>query len=79
MCSKLSIKMTNVNHQRVDFAIGWDTNGSCRKPAHWNGVFVFPAGIKALPSPPSSSLTHTPQWSYQKSIATTAMSVFGQR
>jgi Asp-tRNA(Asn)/Glu-tRNA(Gln) amidotransferase A subunit family amidase len=25
----------------VDFAISSDTNGSCRKPAHWNGVFAI--------------------------------------
>jgi Asp-tRNA(Asn)/Glu-tRNA(Gln) amidotransferase A subunit family amidase len=25
----------------VDFAIGSDTNGSIRKPAHWNGVFAI--------------------------------------
>ncbi|OCK76177.1 amidase [Lepidopterella palustris CBS 459.81] len=25
----------------LDFAIGSDTNGSCRKPAHWNGCYAI--------------------------------------
>jgi Asp-tRNA(Asn)/Glu-tRNA(Gln) amidotransferase A subunit family amidase len=28
-------------YEWLDFAIGSDTNGSCRKPAHWNGVFAM--------------------------------------
>jgi Asp-tRNA(Asn)/Glu-tRNA(Gln) amidotransferase A subunit family amidase len=28
-------------YEWLGFAIGSDTNGSCRKPAHWNGVFAM--------------------------------------
>jgi Asp-tRNA(Asn)/Glu-tRNA(Gln) amidotransferase A subunit family amidase len=30
-----------VAYDWLDFAIGSDTNGSCRKPAHWEGVFAI--------------------------------------